>query len=109
MEITPILHLHKQENGDAYTQFWNDWIYNIQRIEDLFGKVSESHNLNTFSASGDEYRKLMTFPGQKTWEQNQVLAFIGNDKVDPRLEKVTSTTFYLYMPINSGTLTVVYV
>jgi hypothetical protein len=62
-----------------------------------------------WSASGVMYRKLVTFPGDYTWGACQIQCFLsgGDDDAQechPKLERASSTTFYVYMPVDNQAL-----
>lgn len=112
MELTP-LGFKKPTSPDKGSSFFTHTYENWDLADELLTRDSEDHTGASFSASGVRYRKLITMPVTKTFNKTliKVLEITSSPYVEifPKIEKVSDTTFYIYLPVNTKNIRVIYV
>lgn len=98
---------------DNFTQL-NDHTHNGTNSSKIAGSavtpVTQSVLAASWSAtSGGTYRQLITLPGTQTYDTSKIEVRLSTGhQILPTIEKVSSTTFYIYVNDNSLALTVLY-
>lgn len=114
----------KPQTGDQGTTLFTDLAANIQRLNDHSHNGTDSTLLTAASVtaitqtissgswsatSNGNYRQLVTLPGSLTYNAISItIKDSSGDIVFPTIEKVSSTTYYVYTNDNSQSWTAVY-
>lgn len=117
--------LQKPQTGDTGATFWTDLANAIQVLNDHTHNGTNSELLTAASSlavtqtvssgswgadlGGSKYRQLVTLPGTLIFEGSVIQVRLSTgEMVYPTIEKVSSTTYYIYSNDNSKTFTVYY-
>ena len=113
--------LKKPANPDTGATFWDDLAAAIQRINDHVHKGDDStllgQKVDALAASwgsdlgGGKYRQTVALPGAMTVDNVaiQVRLKSTGETIYPTIEKVSSTSIYVYTNDNSKDYTVVFI
>lgn len=120
----------KPVDGDRGSVFWDALESNAQIQNDhshdgvdsellSFASVEKDYVLVTSSlwlASGNYYRKSVPMPAGFEWGVRDIQVFgsggsygLDGSRLYPKLEKITATIFYVYMPVNDQALNIAFV
>ena len=110
----------KPEDNDTGAAFWDALAENIQKLNDhthngtnsaLIPVQTQSISAGSWVATGTvgQYRQLVTLPGSLTYDNIAIeMRLSTGERVYPNVEKVSSTTYYVYTNDNSVAFTAVY-
>lgn len=106
---------------DSDTNFWDYVEYNWNRLNSHSHDGVDSPHIpaksvtrasatisGSWSASGSFYRTLVTMPTDYEFDNTNLTFLIGSEVIYPKVEKVSSNTFYVYTFDNTTVMTVYY-
>lgn len=115
----------KPENGDKGSIFWDALADNIvlddaHTHDGVTSATIAAKNVTRgsvavtgagWAASGTRYRKTVTVPTGYSLATNQPMFLLNasGDRFYPHYEKITNTSFYLYMPVDNLAVDVIFV
>jgi len=119
MSTTTTYGYKKPQDNDTGLTFWDDLEFNIDRMDGHTHDGVDSAPLaktqtissGSWSSLGNgSYRQLVTLPGSLTFDTIAIeMRLSTGHVVHPTIEKVSSTTYYVYTNDNTLTYTAVYI